>query len=388
MSEPQDAGHMLEVAEQAAMAGDLESADALLRGALRIQEAALGPLHPELANTLNNLAIVAEKTGRLEEAEAFYRRAVAIATESLPPGDPMVAASRENLEAFCRARGLPIDVPAIAVAPVPGPDAAPASDEPGPDTTRAAAKVPGVPAAPERSATPLPVPLSAPAAPTAADPLPQASQKGTPPIAWAIGAAAVLVVALLVWRPWSPSDPHPHRPCPRRRRPRRVSSLRRPRRQHVLLPRSSRHHQPSRRKTTSGRPRHPATHAADTVSCSHAGGGAVVPELLDERRQLALRSSRRRGGAGPAGSLHAREIGCRWHRRPPLVSRNRTPTVRDPQDARQRDAGISHLQPADRGRRTRVASGGEKRERRTALRAALRRTLSADRAAHKSVVDI
>jgi hypothetical protein len=213
MSEPEDAGHMLELAEQAAMAGDLESADALLRGALRIQEGALGPLHPELANTLNNLAIVAEKTGRLEEAEAFYRRAVAIATDSLPPGDPMIAASRENLEAFCRARGLPIDAPAIAVAPVPD---APASDEPGPDTARAAAKVPGVPAAPERSATPLSVPplMSAPAAPTAADPLPPASQKGTPPIAWAIGAAAVLVVALLVWRPWSTERLAPASPAP------------------------------------------------------------------------------------------------------------------------------------------------------------------------------
>ena len=200
MSEPEDAGHMLEVAEQAAMAGDLESADALLRGALRIQEAALGPLHAELANTLNNLAIVAEKTGRLEEAEAFYRRAVAIATESLPPGDPMIAASRENLEAFCRARGLTIDVPAIAVAPVPAaaPDAAPASDEPGPDTARAAAKVPGVPAVP-----------------TAADPLPPASKKGTPPIAWAIGAAAVLVVTLLVWRPWSTERSAPASPAAR-----------------------------------------------------------------------------------------------------------------------------------------------------------------------------
>ena len=110
---------MLEAAEQAARAGDLESADALLRDALRLQEATLGALHPELANTLNNLAIVAEKTGRLDEAETFYRRAVAIATESLPAGDPMIAASRENLEAFCRAHGLPLDVPALVASPAP-----------------------------------------------------------------------------------------------------------------------------------------------------------------------------------------------------------------------------------------------------------------------------
>ena len=92
---------------------DLALADELLRGAARIQEAELGPLHPDLANTLNNLAIVAEKTGRLDDAETFYRRAVAIASASLPADHPMIAASRENLEDFCRAHGLPIDPPAF-----------------------------------------------------------------------------------------------------------------------------------------------------------------------------------------------------------------------------------------------------------------------------------
>ena len=99
---------MLELAERAAAADDLAFADELLRGAARIQEAELGPLHPDLANTLNNLAIVAEKTGRLDDAETFYRRAVAIVSASLPVGHPMIVASRENLEDFCRARGLPI----------------------------------------------------------------------------------------------------------------------------------------------------------------------------------------------------------------------------------------------------------------------------------------
>ena len=112
MSELRDAGRMLEAAEQAAIAGDLASADELLRAAARIQEAELGPLHPDLANTLNNLAIVAEKTGRLGDAETFYRRAAAIASASLPADHPMVADSRKNLEDFCRARGLPIDGPA------------------------------------------------------------------------------------------------------------------------------------------------------------------------------------------------------------------------------------------------------------------------------------
>jgi len=112
MSDLGDVGRMLEAAERAAAAGDLPSADELLRDTARIQEAELGPAHPDLAKTLNNLAVVAEKTGRVDDAERFYRQAVAIASASLPVDHPMVAASRENLQDFCRARGLPMDPPA------------------------------------------------------------------------------------------------------------------------------------------------------------------------------------------------------------------------------------------------------------------------------------
>lgn len=139
MSELQDAGRMLEVAEQAALADDLAQADELLRDAARIQEAELGPLHPDLANTLNNLAIVAEKTGRLGDAETFYRRAVAIASASLPVDDPMIAASRKNLEDFCRAHGLPIDTPAT---PPPSEPSWPVSRQPTPAASEPLLPVP------------------------------------------------------------------------------------------------------------------------------------------------------------------------------------------------------------------------------------------------------
>ena len=112
MTEQQDARHLLERAERAATAGDLVSADEFLRDAARIQEHELGPNHPDLANTLNNLAIVTERTGSLGEAETFYRRAAAITAAALPAGHPMTVASRENLEDFCRARGLSVDAPA------------------------------------------------------------------------------------------------------------------------------------------------------------------------------------------------------------------------------------------------------------------------------------
>ena len=181
MSEMRDARYMLEKAEHAATSGDLSSAYELLRNAARIQEAELGPLHPDLANTLNNLAIVAEKTGRPGDAETFYRRAAAIAAASLPPDHPMVAASRENLEDFCRAHGLPIDRPAL--------ETASAEDaEPGLDVFNRE----------DSSVTLIPPP------PTASQPLPPAPHGASRSGLWAaIGVAVLAMAALLLTRPWS-----------------------------------------------------------------------------------------------------------------------------------------------------------------------------------------
>jgi len=167
MTEPQDARQFLERAENAAAAGDLASAGELLRGAARIQEEELGPLHPDLANTLNNLAVVAEGTGRWSEAESLYRRAAAIAAAALPPDHPMVVESRQNLEDFCRAHGLSLDSPAV-VTPEP--------------------------------VTPAPIASQArPAAPTPG--------RATPPFRWvAIGAVVLGAAVLLMLRPWSARD--------------------------------------------------------------------------------------------------------------------------------------------------------------------------------------
>jgi Protein of unknown function (DUF2914)/Tetratricopeptide repeat len=114
MAEERNAQRLVEQAERAAIAGDLAAADELLTSAARIQEAELGPVHPDLTSTLNNLAIVAEKTGRLGDAETFYRRAAAIASASLPPHHPTVADSRRNLEDFCREHGMPLEPAVIA----------------------------------------------------------------------------------------------------------------------------------------------------------------------------------------------------------------------------------------------------------------------------------
>ena len=111
MPEPRDARSIIENAEQAATAGDYASAEDLLREAAALQEQTLGPKHPDLANTLNNLGIVCEMTDNPIDAEHYFRRAHAIATATLAPDHPFVATSRKNLHDFCAARGRPVELP-------------------------------------------------------------------------------------------------------------------------------------------------------------------------------------------------------------------------------------------------------------------------------------
>ena len=93
---------VLESAEKAAASGDFASAEQFLREAARLQEASLGPLHPDLANTLNNLGVVCEVAEKPAEAERYFRRAYDIATASLEPDHPFVATSRQEPRGFLR----------------------------------------------------------------------------------------------------------------------------------------------------------------------------------------------------------------------------------------------------------------------------------------------
>ncbi len=216
MSDRRDARDMLERAEQAATAGDFASANELLRSAARIQEETLGPLHPDLANTFNNLAIVAEQTGNLGDAETFYRRAVAIASASLPPEHPMVAASRENLESFCRAQGVSIEAP-TPLSPTRDTDAGPessiaerppvAATTPAPERPASAPDTAEVP--PATSVTPRSIP--GPSLPVTPNPISGApvAARSSHLIVWVAMAVVVLLAVLLVVRPWSRNTPAP-----------------------------------------------------------------------------------------------------------------------------------------------------------------------------------
>jgi hypothetical protein len=109
MPDTREARSLVQAAERAAEANEYVRAEQLLREAAILQEADLGPLHPDLANTLNNLGVVCEIAEKPVDAEHFFRRAYAIATSGLQPDHPFVATSRKNLEDFCAARGIAVD---------------------------------------------------------------------------------------------------------------------------------------------------------------------------------------------------------------------------------------------------------------------------------------
>jgi hypothetical protein len=100
---------IMDAAEQAAASNDFPTAARHLRDAAALQESTLGPAHPDLANTLNNLGVVCERLGDILEAEPCFRRAYAIATSAFPADHPFVATSRANLEEFCRLHGRSLE---------------------------------------------------------------------------------------------------------------------------------------------------------------------------------------------------------------------------------------------------------------------------------------
>jgi CHAT domain-containing protein/Tfp pilus assembly protein PilF len=72
-------------------------AEALFKRVVAIREKALGPRHPQVAETLNDLGLVYRSQGRYGEAEANYSRALAIREKALGVGHADTAATLNSL---------------------------------------------------------------------------------------------------------------------------------------------------------------------------------------------------------------------------------------------------------------------------------------------------
>jgi CHAT domain-containing protein/tetratricopeptide (TPR) repeat protein len=85
--------------------GRYAEAEPLYSRALAIQEKVLGPDHPDVATALGNFGVLYKNQGRYADAELLHRRALAIREKVLGPDHPDVAISLNNLAALYHAQG-------------------------------------------------------------------------------------------------------------------------------------------------------------------------------------------------------------------------------------------------------------------------------------------
>jgi len=71
--------------------GQYALAEPLYKRSLTIWEKALGPDHPDVAASLNNLASLYKSQGQYAQAEPLYKRSLAILEKALGPDHPSVA---------------------------------------------------------------------------------------------------------------------------------------------------------------------------------------------------------------------------------------------------------------------------------------------------------
>lgn len=79
------------------------------KAALKVAEQNVGPDHPNVATSLNNLAELYHTQGDYAKAEPLYKRALAILEKALGPDHPDVATSLENLAGLYRVTKRPAE---------------------------------------------------------------------------------------------------------------------------------------------------------------------------------------------------------------------------------------------------------------------------------------
>ena len=101
--------------------GRYAEAEPLYKRALAIGEKMLGPEHPDVAIRLSNLAVLYHTQGRTAQAEPLYKRSLAIVEKVLGPEHPSVATYLNNLALLYWAQGRateaePLHKRALAIA--------------------------------------------------------------------------------------------------------------------------------------------------------------------------------------------------------------------------------------------------------------------------------
>ena len=83
--------------------GRYDRAVVVAKKALEVAEKNVGPNHPDVATSLNNLAELYRTQGQYAQAEPLYKRALAINEKALGPNHPDVAWILENMAPLYRA---------------------------------------------------------------------------------------------------------------------------------------------------------------------------------------------------------------------------------------------------------------------------------------------
>jgi len=86
-------------------AGDHKRATVIAEKALKVAEENVGPDHPDVAASLNNLALLYGAQGEYTKAEPLYKRSLAIVEKALGPDHPIVGTSLNNLAGLYQDQG-------------------------------------------------------------------------------------------------------------------------------------------------------------------------------------------------------------------------------------------------------------------------------------------
>jgi hypothetical protein len=103
--QPANVTYLNAAAELSYAFGEFHETGHLLEQVLRVQQKLLGPEHPDLAQTLNNLGVLRHTQGRSTEAEAFYLWALEICQANRHPQDQDVVNVVRNYAAFLQECG-------------------------------------------------------------------------------------------------------------------------------------------------------------------------------------------------------------------------------------------------------------------------------------------